>query len=167
MRIYRFLLLTPLFAACALQDAPAVPTAPPITLAAPPTLTFSGSCDLTPELDHWLQSTTFLASDFLTVVNDTAALDRSQMYESVLRLAALRDQTSLTPTPDCAQVVQELLNSAMNVAVDTFQAYSNGEAPDLGTTVADVSNQIETVMAMQQELIARLEAQYRAEQTEQ
>ncbi len=166
MRIFHFLLLTPLLAACALQDAPAPSPAPPITLAAPPTLTFSGNCESTPELDHWLQATSFLAADFLTLVNDTAALDRSAMYESVLRMAALRDQTSLTVTPDCAQVVHELLNAAMNVAVDTFQAYSNGESPDLGAAVADISNQIETVMAMQQELIARLEAQYLAEQTQ-
>jgi hypothetical protein len=153
MRILPFLLLVPLLVACALQDTPTVSPPPPIT-------------DSTPELDHWLQATSFLAADFLTLVNDTAALDRSAMYESVLRMAALRDQTSLTATPDCAQVVQELLNAAMNVAVDTFQAYSNGESPDLGAAVADVSNQIETVMAMQQELIARLEAQYLAEQSQ-
>jgi hypothetical protein len=161
-RIYHYLLLLPLLlAACALGDSPS-PTPPPaITLMPPPTLTFSGNCESTPELDHWLQATSFLAADFLTLVNDTAALEPPQMYESVLRMAALRDQVSLTATPDCAQVVQELLNSAMNVAVDTFQSFANGESPELGTSVGDVTNQIETVMAMQQELIARLEGQYR------
>jgi len=164
MKKYLFLLVLPLLAACALADTPTLSPPPPITLVPPPTLTFSGNCDSTPELDHWLQTTSFLAADFLTLVNDTAALDRSQMYEPVLRMAALRDQTSLTPTPDCAQAVQELLNSAMNVAVDTFQAYANGKALDLAARAADVSNQIETVMGMQQELITRLEAQYRQEQ---
>lgn len=163
----RYLLLLPLLlAACALGDTPNPTSAPPITLAPPPTLTFSGNCESTPELDNWLQTTNFLVSDFLTLINDTAALERGQMYESVLRLAALRDQASLTATPDCAQVVQELLNAAMNVAVDTFQAYVNGESPDLGKTVADVSNQLETVMAMQQELIARLETQYQQQQSQ-
>jgi|FLYN01.1.fsa_nt_gi hypothetical protein len=166
-RIFCYLPLLALLTACALGDTPSSPTpAPPITLAPPPTLTFSGNCESTPELDHWLQTTSFLAADFLTLVNDTAALDRGQMYEPVLRMAALRDQVSLTATPDCAQVVQELLNAAMNVAVDTFQAFANGESTELGTTVAQVSDQLETVMAMQQELIARLEAQYRAEQAQ-
>jgi hypothetical protein len=155
-----------LLAACALGDTPSPTPAPPITLAPPPTLTFSGNCESTPELDHWLQTTSFLAADFLTLVNDTAALDPGQMYDSVLRMAALRDQVSLTATPDCAQVVQELLNSAMSVAVDTFQTYANGQSSELGTEVANVSNQIETVMAMQQELIARLEAQYREEESQ-
>lgn len=166
IRIYRYLFLAPLLAACALADSPTPTAVPPITLAPPPTLTFSGNCESTPELEHWLQTTSFLAADFLTLVNDTAAMERGQMYEPVLRMAALRDQVSLTATPDCGQVVQELLNAAMSLAVDTFQAYVNGESPDLGKTVADVSDQIETVMAMQQELIARLEAQYRREQAQ-
>ena len=166
VRLYVFILPV-LLAACALSDTPSPTDVPPITLAPPPTLTFSGSCESTPELDHWLQTTSFLAADFLTLVNDTAALDRAQMYDSVLRMAALRDQVSLTATPDCAQVVQELLHTAMNVAVDTFQAYSNGESGELGNAVGTVTNQIETVMGMQQELIARLEAQYRAEETQQ
>jgi hypothetical protein len=167
-KVYRYLFLLPaLLASCALGDTPSPTAVPPITLAPPPTLTFSGNCESTPELDQWLQATSFLAADFLTLVNDTAALDRAQMYDSVIRMAALRDQVSLTTTPDCAQVVQELLNAAMNVAVDTFQAYSNGESSELGDSVANVSNQIETVMGMQQELIARLEAQYRAEEAQQ
>ncbi len=166
--IFPYILLLPvLLAACALGDNPSPTPPPPITLAPPPTLTFSGNCESTPELNHWLQTTTFLAADFLTLVNDTAALEPGQMYESILRMAALRDQVSLTATPDCGQVVQELLNSAMNVAVDVFQAYANGQSSELGTSVADVSNQLETVMAMQQELIARLEAQYRQEEAQQ
>lgn len=152
-----------LLAACALGDVANPTPIPPITLAPPPTITFQGSCDATPELDRWLQTTFFLAGDFLTEMNNVAALERAQIFDGVLRLAAIRNQVSLTPTPDCAQAVQELLSAAMNTAVDTLQGYVNGDIQELGSTIADVSNQIEVVQAMQQELMARLEAQYQEE----
>jgi hypothetical protein len=160
------LLLPCLLAACALGDVPNSMPIPPVTLVPPATLTFEGNCEANAELDHWLQSSSFLAADFLTEINTAAALDRGEMYEPVLRLASLRDQLNRAPAPDCAHVVHELLSVAMSAGVDAFQAYVNGDTSELGTTIADVSNQIETVMAMQQELIARLEEQYRQEQTQ-
>jgi uncharacterized phage infection (PIP) family protein YhgE len=155
------LLLCPLlFAACALGDTVDPTPAPPLTLAPAPTLVFAGDCAVTTELDGWLQSTWFLAQDFQKELNSAAALQQSQLFDSVTRMAQLRDATNATTTPACAVETQLRLVDAMTTAVNTFQAYANGDLPDLGNTVAEVNSQLDEVIAMQNDLMQQLEAQY-------
>lgn len=151
-------------AGCALGDV-AQPTAPPpITLAPPPTAVFAGECEQTPDLDAWLQGTaTFLVPEFIAAVNDAAGKPSTAVYADVMRMARLRDAASDRPTPDCATELQLMLMDAMNTAVERFQAYANGDVGDTGETVAVVIGQLDQVSALQNELIGRLEAQYRAE----
>jgi hypothetical protein len=151
-------------AACALGDVAPPTPAPPITLAPPPTAVFSGECAQTPALDAWLQGTaTFLVPEFMTTLTEAASKSSAQVYDNVLRMARLRDAASDRPTPDCAVELQLLLLDAMNTAVDSYLAFANGETVNIGETTASVMTQLEQVTALQNELISRLEAQYRAE----
>lgn len=150
--------------ACALGDvAPPTPP-PPITLAPPPTAVFEGACAQTPVLDAWLQSTaTFLVPEFMTTLNEAALKQRAEVYADVMRMARLRDAATDRPTPDCATELQLMLMDAMNTAVNRFQAYANGENVNIEEAAAGVIAQLEQITALQNELISRLEAQYRAE----
>lgn len=154
-----------LLAACALGDVVDPTPAPPITLVAPPTLVFSGDCEVTSELDGWLQNTSYLAETFLTEMNTAAAQEQGQLFNAVVRLAQLRDATNGTATPTCAVEAQLKLVDAMTVAVNTFQAYGNGDLLDLGNTVAEVNSQIDQVIAIQNDLMQQLEAQYQQQRS--
>lgn len=157
-------LLVATLTACALGDVDRPTPPPPITLAPPPTALFEGQCAQTPALDAWLQGTaTFLVPEFTAALTEAARQSSAQAYNSVLRMARLRDAANGRPTPDCATELQLILMDAMNTAVDRFQAFANGETVDVGETAATVTAQLEQVMALQNELISRLEAQYRAE----
>ncbi|NWG16585.1 MAG: hypothetical protein HXY41_08120 [Chloroflexi bacterium] len=155
------LLLPLLLAACAIGDTGNPTPAPPVTLMPPSEITFQGSCTATRELEMWLQVTTRLATDFLAAMNNAAAMNRADMREAVFTMAALRDSAHQATTPDCAVDAEILLSDAMNKAVLAFQAVVNGDRPDLGNTVAEVNDQIEQVIAIQNELILRMETQIR------
>lgn len=158
----KFALVLPLLlAACAIGDAGNPTPAPPVTLIPPPEITFRGNCAATRELEMWLQVSTRLATDFLATMNNAAAQNRAEMREAVFTMAALRDSAHQTTTPDCAVDAEILLSDAMNKAILAFQAFVNGDRPDLGNTVAEVNDQIEQVIAIQNELILRMETQIR------
>ncbi|HEX2906412.1 MAG TPA: hypothetical protein VHO69_06090 [Phototrophicaceae bacterium] len=167
----KLVLLLPLLllalAACAAAGVSVTDTPlPPLTLQPPPKITFSGACSLTSDLEAWLQTTSQLASEFLTQMTNAAAQERAAMRETVLTMAALRDSAHLIATPDCALETEIMLSDAMNQAVDMFQAYVNGDRVDLGNTVADVTDRLERVIAQQAELALQLEAQFRQEQAQ-
>ncbi|MGQ9887405.1 MAG: hypothetical protein ACUVSX_02835 [Aggregatilineales bacterium] len=158
------LVLLKLMTSCALGDIGRPTLPPPITLAPPPTAIFEGACDQTPVLDAWLQATaTFLVPEFMTTLTAAAGKSRAEVYADVLRLARLRDAASDRPTPDCATELQLILMDAMNTAVNRFQAYANGEAVSISEAAAEAIARLEQVTALQNELISRLEEQYRAE----
>lgn len=159
---WKWLPLVLVLAGCALGDAPPVTTIPPVTLAVPPTLVFAGDCEGTEELNSWLQSTDFLVTEFLTTINSTVGLSREALRERVLHLGKVRDEASKVVTPDCAQPVHLLLVEAMNTAVSNFQAYANGDLQDLGNIVAEIIGQVDRVIAAQNDLKTRLEAQFQA-----
>ena len=154
-----------LLAGCALGDLRDPTPAPPITLPAPPTLMFIGDCERTAELDYWLQTTTYLAQDFVSQLNTAATTPREQLYNQVLRLAQLRDAVNATATPTCAVETQLRLVDAMTTAVSTFQAFANGDLPDLGNVVAEVNAQIDDVMTVQDQLTQQLEQEYQQQRT--
>jgi hypothetical protein len=156
-----------MLAGCAIGDSPQalMTQLPPVTLNAPPTTMFAGNCELTIDLNNWLQNSVFIRRDFLDSMYGAALMNQVEMRNEVIRMAALRDQMSLTPAPDCTADAHLILVNAMTQAVDAFQAYANGDAPDLGNTIVDVRSQIDTVIAVQDELTLRLDQQYQATQT--
>jgi hypothetical protein len=154
-------------AACAIGDSPEamLTQRPPVTLNAPPTPIFEGSCDLTADLSSWLQNSVFIRRDFLDSMYGAALMNQLEMRNEVIRMAAWRDQLSTIPAPECAVEAHLILLGAMTQAVDAFQAFANGDSPDLGTTVVDVRAQIDTVTALQDSLTLQLDQQYQATQT--
>lgn len=168
MNFKRFLMLIPalLLAACALGDVPQPTAIPPVTLAAPPTAVFAGNCEGTEELNSWLQAMDFLVAEYQATVNSMANLTREAMRERVIHMARVRDEASKTVTPDCAQDIQRLLLDSMNTAVSHFQAYANGDLDDLGNIVAEIVGQIDRVVAAQNDLKSRLEAQFQSQRSQ-
>lgn len=146
--------------ACALGDVPAVSTPVPVTLPPPPTVVYAGDCTETDGLDTWAQASEFFVAQFLTEVNRAANQSQGELRDTVQLMARIRDEVSKVVTPDCAAEVQQLIVETMNSAVDSFQAFANGDADNLGGVVADVLGRIDRVIAGQNELKARLEGQY-------
>jgi hypothetical protein len=153
--------------ACAIGDSPEalMTQLPPVTLNAPPTTVFAGDCELTVDLNDWLQSTVFIRRDFLDTMYRAALMTAIDMRNEVVRLASLRDQLSLLAAPNCAVDAHLILVAAMTQAVDAFQAFANGDASSLGNTVEDVRSQVDTATAIQDELTLRLDQQYLVTQT--
>lgn len=158
-RLINLLVILPLLAGCAMGDSGTATLIPPVTLMPPPEITFRGSCDNTRDLEMWLQITTRLAGDFLQVMNDAAARNKAEMRDPLLAMAALRDSTHQAITPDCAVDSEILLSDAMNRAISAFQEYLNGVRGDLGSVIAETNDQIEQVIAMQNALMQRMDAQ--------
>lgn len=156
MVIWLPLLLT----ACAIGDVSTPTAVPPVTIMPPPEITFQGNCNITHDLEIWLQITTQLRDDFLTAMNETAAKNKADMREGVLTMAAVRDAAHEVITPDCAANVETALSDTMNEAVSAFQAYYNGDRADLGDTVATATQRLEQITAVQNELVLRAEAQF-------
>lgn len=147
-------------AACAAGDVPSSPP-PPLTLAAPPNLVSAGNCDLTPELEHWLQTTIFMRDEFLTLMDTAAAEDRTKAYPDVLSMVDKRNRVDTTPYPDCASEAHLMLADAMGRAVEGFQKYVNGETVDINQVVTDAKTKIQVVQVIQDDLIKRMDEQYK------
>lgn len=158
------LLLPLLLAACAIGDVSSPTPVPPVTLMPPPEISFQGDCNVTPDLEMWLQITTQLRDDFLLAMNETAAKSKTEMHAGVLMMAAVRDAAYQVTTPDCTSEVELALSDTMTEAVNVFQAYVNGDRPDLGNAVAVATERFERIAALQQELELRLETQIWQEQ---
>ena len=88
---------------CALWEDPPTQPQPPLTLPPEPTLSFSGSCTNNRVLADWLQYSTYYVEQFSELVTATAAAHGLEMRESVVAIAALRDEYAPTVTPDCAE----------------------------------------------------------------
>jgi hypothetical protein len=150
-----------LAAACALAEGPTPTPPPPITLAAPPPLVLQGDCETTGGLDSWLQSSVFYVTEFQAAVNRAAGLQRGELFDTVVMMARIRDAASETAAPECAVPVHLMMVETFKSTVDVFQMYANGERDNLGNTVVDTIGQLDRIVAGQNELKARLEAQYR------
>jgi hypothetical protein len=121
-----------------------------------------GSCDDMESLEGWAQTAFFLTRDFTASLNTAGQAGRGEMTEHVLKMADLRNAMANKPTPDCAVEAQNQLLMVMNEAVDTFQAYHNGELANLGSAVSDYNARIDQARALQDELIIRLNQQLEA-----
>lgn len=159
-RLMKLVVILPLLlSACAIGDTGTPTPVPPVTLAPPPQIAFQGDCNVTHDLEMWLQVSTQLRDQFLTVMNETAAKNKAEMREGVLTMGALRDAMNQVVTPDCAADTEMALSDAINEAVDAFLAYVNGDRPDLGDTVAKVTERIEQITTVQDTLSVRMETQ--------
>jgi hypothetical protein len=153
-------LLVFITAACAIADSPGAPTQiPPLTFNPPPTLTFGGNCNYTPDLEHYVQDHYFLITWFRETLNNAALLSPTDMRPEVLRMAGLRDQMSTYSAPDCATELHQLTVDTMTRAVATFQAYSNGDAADLGNIVVDTNGNLDIALDINLQLQQRLDIQ--------
>jgi hypothetical protein len=148
-----------LASACAIGDAGTPTLAPPVTLMPPPEITFQGDCNVTHDLEMWLQISTQLRDQFLTLMNETAAKNKGEMRDGVLMMGALRDSMHQVVTPDCAVEIELALSDTINQAVTAFQAYINGDRPDLGDTIARVTERMEAITLIQDQLALRMETQ--------
>ncbi len=148
-----------LLAGCAIGETSTPTPPPPVTIVPPPEITFQGDCNVTHDLEMWLQVSTQLRDDFLTAMNETAAKSKNEMRDGILMMAAVRDAAHKIVTPDCAADVETTLSDTMNEAVSVFQAYFNDDRPDLGNTVATVTQRFEQITALQNELVVRMETQ--------
>ena len=150
-------------AACAINDT-GKPTAPPITLNAPPITLIEGNCDVTGELEAWLQVTTRTRQDFQERLDAAAAKNAVDVYDDTIYLLALRDTVANTTTPDCGVTVQEVLTSAMSGAVAALQGYYNGTLPsDVATALIEPQKGLDQAAVLQNELITRMRNQYQLE----
>ncbi len=158
------IILLPLaLAACAINDT-AQPTNPPITLNAPPALVLEGTCDITGELESWLQVTVLTRQEFLLRLNEASAKNADSVYDDTIYLSTLRDTVAGTNTPDCGTEVQAVLTTAMSNAVAALQAYFNHNlTTDLNTALIEPLRSLSQVESIQNELITRMKNQYQLE----
>ena len=157
-------LVAMMLAGCAINDSGGKPTPPPITLAPPAVLAEQGTCDITPELEDWLQVTVPTRQQFQSRLNEAAAKNAADIHDDTLFLASLRDTVASTKTPDCSVEVQRLLIKAMSGAVAALQGRFNGTlSGDLDTALADPIKQLNQVAAIQDGLVMRMKNQYQLE----
>lgn len=158
------ILLSGLLTACAINDSGSKATTLPITLNAPPASLMQGHCDITPELENWLQVTVPMREQFQSRLEEAAAKNAPDVHDDTLYLASLRDAVANTVTPDCGEDVQKLLNSAMAQAVEALQGYYNRTlAGDLNTALEKPREYLAQATALQNDLITRMKKQYQLE----
>jgi hypothetical protein len=158
------ILLSGLLTACAINDSGTKATALPITLNAPPASLMQGNCDITPELENWLQVTVPMREQFQNRLEEAAAKNAPDVHDDTLYLATLRDAVANTVTPDCGEEVQKLLNGAMAGAVDALQAYYNRTlSGDLNAALEKPREYLAQATALQNDLITRMKKQYQLE----
>ncbi len=157
-------LLPSLLTSCAINDSGAKATALPITLNAPPASLMQGNCDVTPELENWLQVTVPMREKFQNRLEEAAAKNAPDVHDDTLYLATLRDAVANTVTPNCGEAVQKLLNSAMAGAVDVLQNYYNRTLTgDLNESLTKPREYLAQATALQTDLITRMKKQYQLE----
>ncbi len=159
------LLILPVsLAACAINDAGKQPTLPPITLNAPAALVVEGDCNITGELEAWLQVTVPTRQEFQSRLEEAAAKNAADVHDDTLYLAGLRDTVANTHVPDCGAEIQGVLIKAMVGGVEALQAYFNHTlTTDLSTALAEPRKGLSQATSIQNDLITRMRNQYQIE----
>lgn len=149
---------------CAINDSGGKPPEAPITLAPPVALVIEGTCDITGELESWLQVTVPVREQFQSRLNEAAAKNAADIHDDTLYLAGLLDTVARTHTPDCGAEVQRVLTTAMTGAVTALQAYFNHTlSGDLNSALADPQKGLSQATSIQNDLITRMKNQYQLE----
>ena len=154
-------------AACAINDSTNNTNkviAPPITLNAPPAIVLEGDCNITGELEFWLQVTVPTREEFQSRLEEAAAKNAEDVHDDTFYLAGLRDTVANTHTPDCGAEIQGVLVKAMVGGVEALQAYFNHTlTTDLNTALAEPRKGLSQAAAIQTDLITRMKNQYQIE----
>jgi hypothetical protein len=132
----------------------------PLTFEAPPTPYIQGDCNLTSDLDGWLQSAEFWTLEFASFLDNSTQKGRNEIYADVERIGQIVVVMSERPAPDCAESAQTLLLAAMMSTSNAFQEYINADRNDLTAIIEESRTRLGVATAAQSELKIRLESQY-------
>ncbi|MBI1277074.1 MAG: hypothetical protein GC179_02995 [Anaerolineaceae bacterium] len=158
------LMLPVMLAACAINDAGSKTAQPPITLNAPPAIVIEGNCEITGELEQWLQITVPTRQEFQSRLEEAAAKNAEDVHDDTLYLAGLRDTVAYAHSPDCGAEIQGVMVKAMADGVDALQAYFNHTlSTDLSTALAEARKGLSQAASIQNDLITRMRNQYQVE----
>ena len=153
-------LLVVILSSCALGDTDNSAAPAPVTVLPPPALNFTGSCNNTKDLENWLQTTTFITTDFQTRLNAAAAKNRADAHPDLIYLISARDSAFLVAAPDCAADVHLLLTDTLSRAVLILQGYVNGDTSDIASSLAEANGLLDQIASSQGVLLTRMEAQF-------
>lgn len=163
LRSLPLIALLVVLSACAINDA-SQSTLAPITLNAPPETVISGQCDITGELEAWLQVTARTRQDFQNRLDEAVAKNPNDVRDDIMYLVALRDTVAATTTPDCGVEVQNILTRSMSEVVTVLQGYFNKTlSTDVTSALSNAQQGLNQAEALQNDLIARMKAQYQLE----
>jgi hypothetical protein len=132
----------------------------PLTFEAPPTPYIQGDCNLTGDLDGWLQSAEFWTLEFESFLDTATQKGRNEIYNDVERIGQIVVVMSERPAPDCAESAQTLLLAAMMSTSSAFQEYINADRNDLTAIIEESRTRLGVAIAAQAELKIRLESLY-------
>jgi hypothetical protein len=174
IRLISIILLPLLLTACAINDVPGASTpdtginpaspASALIIGPPGELKLAGDCNITDQLEDWLQVTLPAREQFEAKLKEAVVKSPSEIYDDVLSLVALRNAVYAAPTPDCALETQILLSSVINQGIDTLQAVLNGVyTGDLAAFIIEMNTQFTQVAELQNDLIKRMESQYQTQ----
>jgi hypothetical protein len=150
---------------CALNDVPSGTIPAPVTVQAPPALTFQGDCTRTKTLELWLEVTTQLVDQFQSTMNEAITKGRTAIYADVQQLIALRDAAYTAPAPDCTADTHLILTDTMNNAVIAFQNYYNQTQPDINATLVMSNSQFDSIRDSQKVLTQQMTLQFQNQLT--
>ena len=150
--------------ACGNSDEPALDL-PPLTLPAPPTPVFAGTCTDTSTLERWLQTIQFQQRDFVELMDSAVSGGRASeaLYLNVEQMALLRNRISEEPAPDCAENLHREILGIMQEVLDGFQEYVNGDNRNLNSLVENGHSRFNALLPQQTELLNRLDQQFQGQ----
>ncbi len=108
-------------------------TLPPLTFEPIANVIISGDCNITSDLETWLQAAEFRVEAFTTFIQDSQEKNRAQLRSEVIQIANVLNSVGDTPAVDCAVDINEQLRQAMTTTLGLYQSYINLERDDLET----------------------------------
>ena len=157
--------LSMLLSACAIREAltpvaTIVPTIAPVILPPPPEQVVGGACiPAERNLEFYLQTATTNATLFEEQFRFASTQPAGERAILLVTLAAIRDESFRTATPECGMFAQSVMTAAMNRGVEVINASIIDPGYDLSAAADAVLAMFEQVHAAQDALLAQLDAQ--------
>lgn len=163
----KWLILALILAGCALRDLTPVPrpasTIAPFELTPIGTIQVVGSCDDTPTLERWLQTSFRQREAFIAARN---AMFDDTHGEALITMADIRFGLSRINVPDCAEQAHSLLLSAMTETIVVMEQFAAGQISDVNTALIDADGLFAQFDDVYQILSDRLDRQLRGDESE-